>query len=94
MPGQHVPLDSKAPTEMIAIEWSDVRFLPKADIGRNGMQRRHGMRHQGILYNLRNGRVIVQATPDQLQATPDQASAVSTRPFVSGSSSAAKISMP
>jgi hypothetical protein len=33
-------------------------------------------------------------TPDQLQATPDQASAVSTRPFVSGSSSAAKISMP
>ena len=34
------------------------------------------------------------ATPDQLQATPDQASAVSTRPFVSGSSSAAKISMP
>jgi hypothetical protein len=31
------------------------------------------------------------ATPDQL---PDQASAVSTRPFVSGSSSAAAIRMP
>jgi len=64
-------------------------------MGGHGMQRRHGMRHQGILYNLRNGRVIVQTPPPgQLQATPDQTSAVSTRPFVSGSSSAAKISMP
>jgi hypothetical protein len=33
-------------------------------------------------------------SPDRLQAPPDQASAVSTRPFVSGSSSAATIRMP